>query len=194
MKDIKDMDKFDFALINPPFCKNLHLKVGQAVTDYVSDDGEMRQFQPARWLEDPLWKWKPNYDRVKFKDLYERLDKIDMLKIADTNSLFHMGFLYNLMIGRYKNRKTNKNIEILSEDVINIIDKLVNYCEKNNIANHVEKDKIDGWRVKCNSILTKCVGDKNKNYTKFVRSKNSVFLDGKDPMINKPWYTFFHIN
>jgi type I restriction-modification system DNA methylase subunit len=45
------MAKFDHIIMNPPYSRNLHLKILSNALDY-SDD--IVNLSPVRWLQDPL--------------------------------------------------------------------------------------------------------------------------------------------
>lgn len=51
--------KFDHIIMNPPYCRNLHLKILNEAICY-SDD--IVNLSPIRWLQDPLAERKRNSD------------------------------------------------------------------------------------------------------------------------------------
>ena len=68
--------KFDHIIMNPPYCKNLHLKI---LNEAIHHSDDVVCIHPARWLEDALWKEKPQSDRKKFSHLVDRIDSIILL-------------------------------------------------------------------------------------------------------------------
>ena len=50
---------FDHIIMNPPYDKNLHLKILQEAIKH-SDD--VVNLSPIRWLQDPLAEYKKNSD------------------------------------------------------------------------------------------------------------------------------------
>ena len=61
---VKNM-KFDVAIMNPPYDGNLHLKILEKVIP-IAD--KVVNISPARWLQDPLAKYKKNSDYNKFEN------------------------------------------------------------------------------------------------------------------------------
>lgn len=47
--------EFDHIIMNPPYCRNLHLKI---LNEAVKHSDDVVCIHPARWLEDALWKEK----------------------------------------------------------------------------------------------------------------------------------------
>lgn len=78
IEEMEDTGKkrFDFAIMNPPYDRNLHLKFLEKVIK-VAD--KTVNISPVRWLQDPLARYKKNSDWNKFKDGVS--DKIEDVKI-----------------------------------------------------------------------------------------------------------------
>ena len=53
---------YDFILMNPPYDKNLHLKIVEQSIPMLTDDGILVNLSPVRWLQDPLAKYKKGYE------------------------------------------------------------------------------------------------------------------------------------
>lgn len=70
---------YDFILMNPPYDKNLHLKIVEQSIPMLTDDGILVNLSPIRWLQDPLAKYKKNRDWYKFKEVREHTHKIDVV-------------------------------------------------------------------------------------------------------------------
>ena len=62
--------KFDHIIMNPPYCRNLHLKI---LSESVNHSNDVVCIHPARWLEDALWDSKQNSERKKFNHLVNRI-------------------------------------------------------------------------------------------------------------------------
>lgn len=61
--------KFDKIIMNPPYSKNLHLKILAKTIEHLKDENsECVNLSPIRWLQDPLAKYKKNSDLKRFKD------------------------------------------------------------------------------------------------------------------------------
>ena len=76
---------FDKIITNPPFCKNLHLKILQEAMKY-SDD--IVSLSPIRWLQDPLAEYKKNSDWKKFEDIRKKIADIDVVSASISDKIF----------------------------------------------------------------------------------------------------------
>ena len=68
--------KFDHIIMNPPFCRNLHLKV---LSESVKHSDDVICIHPVRWLEDVLWHDKSNSERKKFNHLVNHICDVSLL-------------------------------------------------------------------------------------------------------------------
>lgn len=85
--------KFDHIIMNPPYCRNLHLKILNEATCY-SDD--IVNLSPIRWLQDPLAEYKKNSDWKKFEDIRKKIESLDVINAKDASDLFSAAFTMNL--------------------------------------------------------------------------------------------------
>ena len=81
IKELSSMPKFDVAIMNPPYDKNLHLKILEAVIPVAE---KVVNISPVRWLQDPLAKYKKNSDYNKFEESISK--KIENLDVIDSNN------------------------------------------------------------------------------------------------------------
>ena len=72
--------KFDHIIMNPPYCRNLHLKI---LNEAIHHSDDVVNLSPIRWLQDPLAEYKRNSDFKRFKEIRERIENIE---IIDANS------------------------------------------------------------------------------------------------------------
>src|SRR5574344_1903910 len=113
IKELTSMPKFDIAIMNPPYDKNLHLKILEAVIPVAN---KVVNISPVRWLQDPLAKYKKNSDYKKFEESISK--KIESLDVIDSNNaqiLFNAAFNMNLGIyiighGGYNYKNCENNI------------------------------------------------------------------------------------
>ena len=76
--NIPDM-KFDCIIMNPPYERNLHLKIlAEAITHLKDETSTCVNLSPVRWLQDPLAKYKKKSD-------YNKHEKTIRQNIADIN-------------------------------------------------------------------------------------------------------------
>ena len=76
--------KFDCIIQNPPYVRNLHLKIlAEAIKHLKDDDSKCVNLSPVRWLQDPLAKSKKKSDFNKYENSIskhiQQLDVIDKL-------------------------------------------------------------------------------------------------------------------
>ena len=75
--------------MNPPYDKNLHLKILREAMKHVKKDGgEIVNLSPIRWLQDPLAEYKRGSDWKKFEDIRKRISSLDILTKKETDALF----------------------------------------------------------------------------------------------------------
>ena len=55
---------FDKIIMNPPYCRNLHLKI---LREAMKHGDEIVNLSPIRWLQDPLAEYKQG---LKYRCLY----------------------------------------------------------------------------------------------------------------------------
>lgn len=83
---IKGLDmKFDCIIMNPPYQRNLHLKVLAEAIKHLKDDGVCVNLSPVRWLQDPFAPYNKRSDYCKFEDLVSK--KIKTLDIFSGRSI-----------------------------------------------------------------------------------------------------------
>ena len=179
MDNIKNK-KYDLIVGNPPYDRSLHLKIIEAAMQHLTDDGKACYIHPARWLQDPLWEMKRNRDHKKYNNsILSYLQSFEILKAKDVSELFSIFITTDVMIS-YINKNLKSPIDIMSKiysnDKINIINKIIRYGKENNINSHIEKDKIDGIRIKCPLVGTPCSANR--------KDKASMTAKTDEPLIN----------
>ena len=162
---------FDKIIMNPPYNGNLHLKILQEAMKY-SDD--VVNLSPIRWLQDPLAQYKKNSDWFRFEDIREKIESLDVVSGAEANKLFGIDAFIDLGIYRVTPKVgidlTNFWKEVRKPAEVMMIEKLI--AMKDNLLNHIEKQKLDGIRVP----LTDIGG--NRGY-KPVYKEIAYVVDGK---------------
>lgn len=102
--------KFDIIIMNPPYNKNLHLKILEKAIDVVdfNSGSEIINLSPIRWLQDPLASYKNKSDLVKFKKILNFLEKVEKIDASVATQSFNAGFWADL--GIYKLSKNKKYV------------------------------------------------------------------------------------
>ena len=180
--------KFDICVGNPPYSKNLHLKIINTVINHLTEDGTASFIHPARWLQDPLAEYKKGTDKVKFKNIVDRLDDV---KVIDNNTAitkFNIRYNGELMLSKIKAKPTGKHITGYNAIAFDSIDVILKYSKEHNLAQVDEEKKVDGWRCHIYDIipLMSKSHDGDSEYSRklqcdlFSFQKTNVFFDGKD--------------
>ena len=150
--------------MNPPYDKNLHLKILQEAMKH-SDD--VVNLSPIRWLQDPLAEYKKASDWKKFEDIREKIESLDVVEMKDASDIF--GALFNVNLGIY--HITNKGG--WEREIDPLVEKVVNKCleiaglpaetytgQKNAV---VIKQMTNPNRSTAYNLCSRAVGYKNVN-------------------------------
>ena len=81
--------------MNPPYNRNLHLKILQEAMKH-SDD--VVNLSPIRWLQDPLAEYKKNSDWFRFEDIRKKIENIEEVCATEAQRLFGSAQYENLGI------------------------------------------------------------------------------------------------
>lgn len=88
--------KFDVAIMNPPYDRNLHLKILEAVIPHVE---KTVNISPCRWLQDPFAPYSTRSDYCKFEEsVSKKIETLDVIPAKDASRLFDASFTMNLGI------------------------------------------------------------------------------------------------
>ena len=153
---------FDHIIMNPPYDKNLHLKILQETMKH-SDD--VVNLSPIRWLQDPLAEYKKNSDWKKFESVRKRIETLDVVSAAEAQKLFGSGQYENL--GIYHLTK-NGRLDILLKPFIS--------------KGLFDKVNLPTYQGKYKSFYSERVSENYKNFDKpFVKvSALHGNVDAKD--------------
>ena len=140
---------FDCIIANPPYDKNLHLKILEQTVQLLTEDGILVNLSPIRWLQDPLAKYKKTSDYCKFEESVAKHIK-GLLPITATtaSTIFSVRFIMDMGIyvidkGTYDLYKDfNHN---------DIVDKVVEK-ETEVLNDKLEYNVSDGWRVRLSEM------------------------------------------
>ena len=86
---------FDHIIMNPPYDKNLHLKI---LSEAMKHSDDIVNLSPIRWLQDPLAEYKKNSDWNAFKDVRENITDLDIVSNGEACDMFNAGIAMNLSI------------------------------------------------------------------------------------------------
>ena len=92
---IKDMH-FDVAVQNPPYERNLHLKI---LAEVLTHADKVINISPVRWLQDPFAPYSTRSDYCKFEDsVSKKIETLDIVPAKHASEIFDAGFTMNLAI------------------------------------------------------------------------------------------------
>ena len=70
--------KFDHVIMNPPYCRNLYLKI---LNEAINHSDDIVNLSPIRWVQDPLAEYKRNSDFKKFNEIREIKESMRMISV-----------------------------------------------------------------------------------------------------------------
>ena len=148
--------------MNPPYNKNLHLKILQEAMKH-SDD--VVNISPIRWLQDPLAEYKRGSDWKKFCDIRKKIESLDVVKAIEAQRIFGTGQYENLGIYHITE---NGGLDILPKPFIS--------------QGLFDKVNLPTYQGKYKSFYSERVSENYKNFDKpFVKvSALHGHVDAKD--------------
>ena len=177
--------KFDCIIMNPPYERNLHLKIlAEAITHLKDETSTCVNLSPVRWLQDPINRIKNTGDYKRFNEsICKHLISLDVID-ASAAQLCFSGTVLNIDLGIYAcNNSLNStfNYNELSQD--RILTKCEDYIVSHNPI--LDKNKQNGWRVRMPLILggkSGGSGDRKVGllgFGKLLNFNNGKYKDGK---------------
>ena len=185
---------FDKIIMNPPFKKDLHLKVLNEARKHLCVNGKIVSIQPARWLLDPLKNLKKSSDFKKNQEIFKHIESLDILSANDATNLFggegEIGIAIDLGI-YILNTQTDNKLTIKQNS---LIDKLFTKNNKMTFNTGLYKDNKDknfvclctftGKKIR-GQAATKCYNA----YGAFINGKSKNNLTYEEEKANNPHFT-----
>ena len=182
--------KFDCIIINPPYHRNLHLKILAEAIKHLKDEKSVCvNLSPVRWLQDPLAKYKKKCDLKRFEESVAK--HIESLETFDTNVISQVfdGGIPSSAIYVIKQKTSSDLYKTKFDD--SIIDKIYSMTSTRCTF---DSNMYDGARVKISPICGYGTSGNHSDGKEYLRSLGKLicFIDGlKD---GKPWYSFYAHN
>lgn len=131
LKRNTDMTKFDHIIMNPPYNRNLHLKI---LNEAIKHSDDVVNLSPVRWLQDPLAEYKKNSDFKKFKDIRDHIESLEVISAKDSAGLFNAGIWTDLGIYHITATKSNfkqmyKNAWFIDKVILNVKDSIQDHMK-----------------------------------------------------------------
>ena len=141
--------KFDCIIMNPPYQRNLHLKILAEAIKHLKDEKSVCvNLSPVRWLQDPLAKYKKNSDLKRFESkIIQHIISLGTFDKSKTDQLFNIdtGTLGIYVCSSKEN--SHRIDEFVRASSNTILDRVIAKI-KNNTVDNVEKyliyDEMDG--------------------------------------------------
>ena len=154
-------------ITNPPYCRNLHLKIlSKIISEYPN--AEVVNLSPIRWLQDPLAEYKKNSDFKKFEDIIKRIKDLEAIPMKDASDLFEA--LFNVNLGIYHiTPKGGWNGFDVTPLTKKIIDKVLESGGLNPVTYNGQKNAVvikkmtNPNRNTAYNLCSNAIGYKNKN-------------------------------
>lgn len=139
------MTKFNKIIMNPPYDKNLHLKI---LREAMRHGDEIINLSPIRWLQDPLAEYKRNSDWKKFEDVRARIESLDVIPMVEATQLFNSA-AFSMDLGIYHLTENGGWVSHFSNSIVN---KVVKYSNKV-VLDVMSENEDNGWRVRIKKLM-----------------------------------------
>lgn len=178
IEEISNMPKFDVAIMNPPYDRNLHLKILEKV---IPNANKVVNISPIRWLQDPLAKYKKHSDYHKFEEtISKKIETLDIINAKDSNALFGISNFGALAISCIGNGGYNYDLPAIEwlGNKFSIINKMIDK-KPNVISNFYHVGCSTNYNIKVTDICGSMIG-LVVNYI-----HNKIYLNEQDYKNNK---------
>ena len=163
--------KFDNIIMNPPYCRNLHLKI---LNEAINHSDDIVNLSPIRWLQDPLVEYKRNSDFKKFTEIRERIENIEIIKVTDAENLFGISLPFNL--GVYHLTKDGGWINTFNNTLLSkMVDRVIS---TDNVKKHTVIDDLDGISLLISEFTGGCRGQLEIE-TPFMMTRKKTYFTNK---------------
>ena len=164
--------KFDHIIMNPPYSRNLHLKI---LNEAIKHSDDIVNISPIRWLQDPLAEYKQNSDFNKFKEIRAHINTIDIINSDTANRLFNICWC-DLGIYHITNIETNKSFFNHPSFVYKILSK-----RDKSIMNIATREGYTGNYEGIFGVINSHYGDMSC----FVKNDYKLFCTARYTNVNK---------
>ena len=129
--------KFDHIIMNPPYCRNLHLKI---LNEAINHSDDIVNLSPIRWLQDPLAEYKRNSDWKKFDNVRNHIESIDVITAKDASYLFGASIWADLGVyhlnkdGSFDTHSLLKHLWFVNKVILKVKDSVKDHSTREGIC------------------------------------------------------------
>ena len=137
MNRTTDKMKFDHIIMNPPYCRNLHLKI---LSEAINHSDDIVNLSPIRWLQDPLAEYKRNSDFKKFKEIRERIESIEVIDAATSTNSFNAAIWSDLGVyhldkdGGFDTHSLLKHLWFVNKIILKVKDSVKDHSTREGVC------------------------------------------------------------
>ena len=139
---------FDHIIMNPPYSKNLHLKILQEAMKHSND---VVNLSPIRWLQDPLAEYKKNSDWEKFERVRSCIETLDVVPKVEATQLFNSA-AFSMDLGIYHITENGSWESNYKSSIVDKVEEKIISGKAKTLYDFGEKEASDGWRVRLHFI------------------------------------------
>ena len=172
--------KLDKIIMNPPYSRNLHLKILSHLISLYPDT-EVVNLSPIRWLQDPLAEYKKNSDWFRFEDIRSHIKDLEIIPASYAEKLFNIGLPFNLGVYHITKDGNWKN------EFSPLLNKMVKKCLESSLKDHIIVDDLDGISLLISLLTGGCNGGLEKE-TPFMMKREKCFFTNKVNDITEKTY------
>lgn len=176
---------FDLIIANPPYSRNLHLKILDECLNHLSENGVIINISPIRWLQDYFIDKKRSSDFYKFENVRDHIEALEKKDAQWSQEQF--GNVLGTDLGIYTlSNRGGFNIDSLKDSII------IKVLNKQLSEPTLDRNKKDGWRIRIPDILGGGASGGRGAKKWYGLGFLGPFFNGKKD--NKPWYNFYQRN
>ena len=172
--------KWNYAIMNPPYDKSLHLKFLEKVIE-VTD--KVVTIQPVRWIEETVGPKKKTSAFNKYEDsIAKHIKELDIYSAEEAEKLFGAAFNFNIGIyvcdkeGGFDYSKLNTN-KILDKVLEKMPDNIDNHIKFNEPNTAITVSLITGGNNGRNNVID--LYFQGSTYKSVIYDENSKRLDNR---------------
>ena len=129
--------KFDHIIMNPPYCRNLHLKI---LNEAINHSYDIVNLSPIRWLQDPLAEYKKNSDFKKFENVRKHIESIEVISVHEATNSFNaaiwtdLGVYHVTSTGGFDTHSLLKHLWFVNKVILKVKDSVKDHSTREGVC------------------------------------------------------------